>query len=50
MLYNYTCGMVIQDMPKLLTPMIHMATEFFYLRFHGPNGGYRGSFTNAFLR
>ncbi|MES2265175.1 MAG: DUF72 domain-containing protein [Bacteroidota bacterium] len=49
MLDNYTCGMVIQDMPKSLTPMVDMATEFVYLRFHGPNGGYRGSYTDAFL-
>lgn len=49
MLDNYTCGMVIQDMPKSLTPMVDMATDFVYLRFHGPGGGYRGSYTDSFL-
>ncbi|RYU90275.1 DUF72 domain-containing protein [Mucilaginibacter terrigena] len=49
LLDNYTCAIIIQDMPKSLTPMVDMATEFAYLRFHGPNGGYRGSYTEAFL-
>lgn len=49
MLDNYSAGMVLQDMPKSLTPIVDMATEFVYLRFHGPNGGYRGSYTDAFL-
>ncbi|GGH14424.1 DUF72 domain-containing protein [Mucilaginibacter phyllosphaerae] len=49
LLDNYQAGMVIQDMPKSLTPMVDMATNFIYLRFHGPNGGYRGSYTDAFL-
>jgi uncharacterized protein YecE (DUF72 family) len=49
MLDNYEAGMVVQDMPKSLTPMIDMPTAFVYLRFHGPNGGYRGSYADAFL-
>lgn len=49
MLDNYNAGMVIQDMPKSLTPMVDMPTDFVYLRFHGPNGGYRGSYADAFL-
>jgi uncharacterized protein YecE (DUF72 family) len=49
LLDNYNAGMVIQDMPKSLTPMIDMPTDFVYLRFHGPNGGYRGSYTDDFL-
>jgi uncharacterized protein YecE (DUF72 family) len=49
LLDNYNTCMVIQDMPKALTPMVDMATQFMYLRFHGPNGGYRGSYNDAFL-
>ncbi|MGY4539146.1 uncharacterized protein YecE (DUF72 family) [Mucilaginibacter sp. UYNi724] len=49
MLDSYTACMVIQDMPKSLTPMIDMAADFVYLRFHGPNGGYRGSYADDFL-
>ena len=49
LLDNYNTGMVIQDMPKSLTPMADMAAQFMYLRFHGPNGGYRGSYNDAFL-
>ncbi|MFA6248452.1 MAG: DUF72 domain-containing protein [Mucilaginibacter sp.] len=49
MLDNYSAGMVVQDMPKSLTPMVDIPTDFVYLRFHGPNGGYRGSYTDAFL-
>jgi len=49
MLDTYKAGMVIQDMPASLTPMIDFPTEFVYLRFHGPNGGYRGTYTDDFL-
>ena len=49
MLDTYNAGMVIQDMPASLTPMIDFPTEFVYLRFHGPNGGYRGTYTDGFL-
>ncbi|WP_374949949.1 DUF72 domain-containing protein [Mucilaginibacter sp.] len=49
MLDNYSAGMVIQDMPASLTPMIDQPTEFVYLRFHGPNGGYRGTYEDDFL-
>jgi uncharacterized protein YecE (DUF72 family) len=49
MLDTYNAGMVIQDMPASLTPMIDFPTQFVYLRFHGPNGGYRGTYTDDFL-
>jgi uncharacterized protein YecE (DUF72 family) len=49
LLDDYNAGMVIQDMPKSLTPIIDQPASFVYLRFHGPNGGYRGSYTEAFL-
>jgi uncharacterized protein YecE (DUF72 family) len=49
MLDNYHTAMVIQDMPASLTPMVDMDCEFVYLRFHGPNGGYRGTYSDDFL-
>ncbi|MFD0794907.1 DUF72 domain-containing protein [Mucilaginibacter litoreus] len=49
LLDDYNCAMVIQDMPKAITPMIDSPADFVYLRFHGPNGGYRGSYNDAFL-
>jgi uncharacterized protein YecE (DUF72 family) len=49
MLDNYYTAMVIQDMPASLTPMVDMDCEFVYLRFHGPNGGYRGTYSDDFL-
>ncbi|TSD63299.1 DUF72 domain-containing protein [Inquilinus sp. KBS0705] len=49
LLDDYNAVMVIQDMPKSITPIIDQEADFVYLRFHGPNGGYRGSYTDAFL-
>jgi len=40
---------VIQDLPASATPLIHQQTGHLYVRFHGPNGGYRGSYTDDFL-
>lgn len=42
-------AMVLHDMPKSLTPMELTADNFVYLRFHGPSGNYKGSYTDAFL-
>jgi uncharacterized protein YecE (DUF72 family) len=49
MLDEFSCGMVVHDMPASLAPMIDSGASFVYLRFHGPNGGYRGSYTDSFL-
>ncbi|RFZ95851.1 DUF72 domain-containing protein [Mucilaginibacter conchicola] len=50
LLDEHNAAMVIQDMPKAITPMIDFPTDFVYLRFHGPNGGYRGSYSGAVLQ
>lgn len=42
-------AMVIQDMPKSATPMETTADDLVYLRFHGPAGNYKGSYTDGFL-
>ena len=49
MLDQYNVAMVVQDMPASITPMVDQDVPFVYVRFHGPNGGYRGSYTDDFL-
>ncbi|WP_256012112.1 DUF72 domain-containing protein [Desertivirga xinjiangensis] len=45
----YNIGIVIHDMPSSATPLMEQSTDFVYLRFHGPQGGYRGSYQDDFL-
>jgi uncharacterized protein YecE (DUF72 family) len=40
---------VIQDLPASASPLPSAPSEFVYVRFHGPNGGYRGSYADDFL-
>lgn len=42
-------AMVVHDMPNSITPMVTLDAAFVYLRFHGPGGGYRGSYEDDFL-
>ena len=42
-------SLVLQDMPKSATPMEITADELVYLRFHGPEGNYKGSYSDGFL-
>jgi uncharacterized protein YecE (DUF72 family) len=42
-------GLVIQDMPKSATPIEITSDELVYLRFHGPSGNYKGSYSDGFL-
>ena len=48
LLNEYRAVMVFQDLPASATPWTETG-EFIYLRLHGPNGGYRGSYTEDFL-
>jgi len=41
--------MVIHDMPASATPLSESKSEFMYIRFHGPGGRYRGSYSDDFL-
>lgn len=41
--------MVEHDMPKAVTPKIEISKSFVYLRFHGPEGTYRGCYEDAVL-
>jgi uncharacterized protein YecE (DUF72 family) len=49
MLNNYGVALVRHDMTKSATPAITTSANFVYVRFHGPTGNYRGSYTDAFL-
>jgi len=50
MLQGYGTVMVEQDMPRSATPKVEVAKSFAYLRFHGPDGTYRGSYEDAVLQ
>ena len=49
MLMQYNCDVVVQDIPRSATPMVNHSAPFVYVRFHGPMGNYRDSYTEAFL-
>jgi uncharacterized protein YecE (DUF72 family) len=48
-LQSYGATMVEQDLPASATPTVQVAEDFAYLRFHGPEGGYRGSYDDTTL-
>jgi uncharacterized protein YecE (DUF72 family) len=50
LLTQYGCSMVIQDIPRSATPLIdHSQEKAIYVRFHGPTGNYRDSYSESFL-
>lgn len=49
LLEKYQACAVIQDKPASATPLTENSDQFVYLRFHGPNGDYRGTYTDSFL-
>jgi uncharacterized protein YecE (DUF72 family) len=46
---SYHSTIVIQDIPKSATPMLDIESEIVYVRFHGPTGNYRGSYSEDIL-
>ena len=50
LLKEYNAGMVIHDIAKSTTPLDAFEGESVYLRFHGPEPGYRGSYSEKFLQ
>jgi uncharacterized protein YecE (DUF72 family) len=51
-LFRYRAGRVLHDMPASAIdelPADHPTMPFVYLRFHGPAGDYRGSYTQTLL-
>ena len=45
----FNAALVIQDIPKSATPMTDQQLDFIYIRFHGPTGNYRDSYSESFL-
>ncbi len=50
LLNSFKTSLVIQDIPKSPTPLIDHKSDFLYLRFHGPTGNYRESYSEDFLK
>ena len=48
-LHAHQVALVLQDMPKSATPMESTSEELVYIRFHGPSGNYKGSYSDGFL-
>lgn len=49
LLEKYQSVLVIHDIPASATPQDDYESDAVYLRFHGPGGKYRGSYTEDFL-
>lgn len=49
LLARYKAALVYHDMPSSSPPLPDAVSAFIYLRFHGPEKGYRGSYTDEFL-
>lgn len=49
LLNSYKATVVIQDMPKSATPFLKHKSDFIYIRFHGPTGNYRESYSEDLL-
>ena len=50
MLNRYNASLVFHDIRASRTPQSNEATSVIYLRFHGPKGDYRESYTDVFLQ
>ena len=46
---SHKAALVRHDIPSSTTPLINQLSNVMYIRFHGPTGNYRGSYTDAFL-
>lgn len=46
---SYQMGLVVHDMMPIGTSFRDTGTTFVYLRYHGPDGDYRGGYENAVL-
>jgi uncharacterized protein YecE (DUF72 family) len=49
MVSSYQMGLVVHDMLPVGTAFRDTGTNFVYLRYHGPNGNYKGSYEKAEL-
>jgi uncharacterized protein YecE (DUF72 family) len=46
---KYLASLVLHDMPASATPIMTLAADVVYVRFHGPGGRYRGSYEDDLL-
>lgn len=46
---TYHATIVIHDKSKAASPHVTLSSKTVYIRFHGPQGDYRGSYSEAFL-
>lgn len=49
LLNAYRAGMVVHDFPKAKMPVVNGQVDFVYMRFHGPTGNYRDSYSDEVL-
>ena len=49
LLDEHKASLVIQDLPKARNEIVNNQTDFVYIRFHGPAGNYRGSYSDDTL-
>lgn len=49
LLSQFDVALVLHDIKKSATPMILTSYKTVYIRFHGPEGGYRGSYSDDYL-
>lgn len=49
LLNSYQAAMVFQDMQSSAAPLEATSDQLVYLRFHGPEGNYKGSYSDGFL-
>lgn len=49
LLNEYNASMVLHDFPKGKIEEANYNADFVYVRFHGPTGNYRGSYSHEFL-
>ena len=50
LLHSFNASMVLHDMQNSTTPWDYTDGDFIYLRFHGPEPRYRGSYNDEFLK
>ena len=50
LLNEFNISMVIHDITASATPIHEVVGDFIYLRFHGPEPRYRGSYSNEYLQ
>lgn len=49
LLKSQNAALVLHDIPKSAAPFIPTSDDFVYVRFHGPTGTYRGSYSDSLL-